>query len=53
MKEIGKTVKLQKKLIDEIDLIIEKHPELFYRNRTDFIADALRKHIQNILGGSP
>jgi metal-responsive CopG/Arc/MetJ family transcriptional regulator len=45
MVENGKTLKFQKKLIEEVDRIIEERPDLFYRTRTDFVADAIRKHV--------
>jgi metal-responsive CopG/Arc/MetJ family transcriptional regulator len=39
------TISIQKKLSSEVDRIIRERPELFYRNRTDFVADAIRKHV--------
>jgi len=47
----GTTIKLQRKITDEIDKIIKNKPELFYRTRTDFICDAIRKHLINIREG--
>ena len=38
-------IKLQRKITDEIDKIIENRPDLFYRTRTDFIHDAIRRHV--------
>ena len=49
MKATG--IKLQRKITDEIDRIIEEKPELFYRTRTDFICDAIRRHVKYINGG--
>lgn len=43
-------IKLQRKITDEIDRIIKDHPELFYRTRTDFIHDAIRRHVRHIRG---
>lgn len=48
----GTTVLLQKKIVEEIDRIIDDHPELFYRTRTDFICDAIRRHVRHIQGGN-
>lgn len=50
MTEYGTTIKLQKKITDEIDRIMQERPDLFYRTRTDFICDALRKHLKNLVG---
>lgn len=41
----GVSLKLQKKIIDEVDKTINEHPEYFYRHRTDFVCDAIRRHI--------
>lgn len=46
----GTTIKLQRKVTDEIDKIMKERPDLFYRTRTDFICDALRRHIRHIEG---
>jgi metal-responsive CopG/Arc/MetJ family transcriptional regulator len=51
MKEGGVSLKLQRKIIDEIDRTIKEHPEFFYRTRTDLVCDAIRRHLQNISGG--
>jgi len=48
----GTTIKLQRKITDEIDKILKEHPDLFYRTRTDFICDAIRRHVRHILGDS-
>lgn len=40
--------KLQKKIVDEIDKIMRERPDLFYRTRTDFVCDAIRKHVQHL-----
>jgi hypothetical protein len=44
-------VKLQNKIINEIDNIMKNRPDLFYRTRTDFICDAIRRHVRYILDG--
>ena len=41
-------IKLQTKITDEIDRIIEERPDLFYRSRTDFICDAIRNHVKRL-----
>ena len=46
----GTTYKIQKKLANEIDNIMKEKPDLFYRTRTDFICDALRRHVKYIKG---
>ena len=46
MKKKYTGIKLQTKITDEIDCILEERPDLFYRNRTDFIFDAVRKHLK-------
>ena len=46
MTENGTTIKLQKKITDEIDKIIKERPDWFYRTRTDFICDAIRRHVK-------
>jgi len=48
MTKNGTTIKLQKKIIEEIDNIIKNRPDLFYRTRTDFICDAVRRHVKNL-----
>jgi len=53
MTKNGTSIKLQKKLADEIDKIIKEKPDLFYRTRTDFICDAVRRHVRHIQGGQP
>lgn len=47
--EQGTTIKIQKKLTDEVDRIIKDRPDLFYRSRSDFIADAIRRYVRTIL----
>ena len=42
------TLKLQKKLVDEVDKTIREHPEYFYRHRTDFVADAMRRLLTSL-----
>ena len=49
--EYGIQIKLQKKIIDEIDRTIVEHPEFFYRHRTDFVCDAVRRHLINLKEG--
>jgi len=41
-------IKLQRKITDEIDKLMEKNPDLFYRTRTDFIVDAIRRHVKHL-----
>jgi metal-responsive CopG/Arc/MetJ family transcriptional regulator len=41
----GTTISLQKKLTEEVDRIIKERPDLFYRSRSDFVADAIRRRV--------
>jgi len=44
----GTGIKLQRKITDEIDRIMKERPDLFYRTRTDFICDAIRRHVKHL-----
>ncbi len=48
MTEYGTPIKLQKTITDEIDRFIKDHPELFYRTRTEFICDAIRRYFKQL-----
>ena len=44
-------IKLHRKITDEIDKLMEERPDLFYRTRSDFIVDAIRRHVRFLKGG--
>lgn len=46
------TVKIRKDICATIDKIIREKKNLFYRNRTDYLHDALRQHTKFILEGN-
>jgi len=42
-----KTIKIPDPLLNEIERIIKDNPQLGYRNRSEFIMEAIREKIKN------
>lgn len=42
------TVKIPDPLLEEIELVIQKNPQYGYRNRSEFIVEAIREKITSI-----
>lgn len=46
------TVKIPDPLLEEVERIIRSNPQFGYRNRTEFIVEAIREKLANIVNSN-